>query len=64
MGLSRSATWWQPWALRAIAALLAVYMLGTFGIPTFIPYIAVLIFIAADLLRQLVQRTRRDERSW
>jgi len=36
--LRRSENRFQRWAIRAIAAFLAVYMLGTAGIPTLVPY--------------------------
>jgi len=48
----------QAWAIRAIAGFLVVYLLGVFGVPTLIPYLAVMIAVIADALRLLL---RRDE---
>jgi hypothetical protein len=57
MALSRSShSRLQGWAVRAIAAFLVVYMLGTFGIPTLIPYVAALIAVAVDGVRSLIKR--------
>jgi hypothetical protein len=41
----------QRWAIRAIAAFLIVYLLGSFGIPTLVPYLAVVIAVVADAVR-------------
>lgn len=57
IALSRSShSRLQGWALRAVAAFLVVYMLGTFGIPTLIPYVAALIVAGVDGLRTLMPR--------
>jgi len=55
MVLSLSDHPWRKWALRAIAGFLIVYMLGAVGIPTLIPYLAVLLAVSIDGLR-LVMR--------
>jgi len=60
--LRRSERRFQRWAIRAIAAFLAVYMLGTAGIPTLVPYLAVLLAVIVDGGRLIVQR-RRDSDS-
>jgi hypothetical protein len=58
VALSRSSSSpFRLWAIRAVAAFLAVYMLGTFGIPTLIPYVAAMIAVALDGLR--VARAQR-----
>jgi len=55
MALSRSShSRWQAWAIRAIAALLVVYMLGTFSVPTRIPYLVVVIAALVDGLRCVI----------
>jgi hypothetical protein len=60
MALSRSSHGrFQAWAIRAIAGFLVVYILGAFGIPTQIPYIAVMIATFVDGLRLLMQRAPR-----
>jgi hypothetical protein len=41
----------QAWAIRAIAGFLVVYMLGTLGVPTLIPYLAVCIAVVVDAVR-------------
>jgi O-antigen ligase len=46
----------QRWASRAIAAFLAVWLLGSFGVPTFIPYIAVVIAVVVDGVRLALRR--------
>lgn len=57
MALSRSASGaLRRWAARAIAAFLVVYMLGAFGVPTFVPYLAVALAVAADGLRTIFTR--------
>jgi hypothetical protein len=43
----------QKWAIRAIAGFLVVYLLGAFGVPTLIPYLAVLIAVTVDGFRSL-----------
>jgi hypothetical protein len=66
--LSRSDSRVQRWAVRAIAGFLVVYLLGAFGIPTLVPYLAVIIAVIADAVRLAVQgraresAPRRDER--
>jgi hypothetical protein len=61
MALSRSAHGrLQGWAIRAVAGFLVVYMLGTFGVPTLIPYLAVVIAVAIDGVRCATQRGLRD----
>jgi hypothetical protein len=42
---------WRKWGLRAIAGFLIVYMLGAAGIPTLVPYLAVLLAVMVDGLR-------------
>jgi len=50
--LSRSSHGrFQGWAIRAIAGFLVVYLLGAFGIPTLIPYVAVIIAVTIDGVR-------------
>jgi hypothetical protein len=51
MVLSLSDHPWRKWSLRAIAGFLIVYMLGAAGIPTLIPYLAVLLAVSIDGLR-------------
>jgi hypothetical protein len=52
MTLSRSSHGrLQAWAVRAVAAFLVVYMLGAFGVPTLIPYLAAIIAVAIDAVR-------------
>jgi len=46
----------QRWAARAIAAFLVVYLLGAFGVPTFVPYLAVVIAVVVDAVRLLIDR--------
>jgi hypothetical protein len=48
----------QRWAIRAIAAFLAVYMLGVAGVPTLVPYLAVLFAVIVDAVRLLAQERR------
>ena len=60
MTLSIADRPWRKWALRAIAGFLLVYMLGAFGIPTLVAYVAVVIAVVADALRTAKQ-SRRDE---
>jgi len=61
VALSRSASGaLRRWAVRAIAAFLVVYMLGAFGLPTFVAYLAVMLAVAVDGVRSLVtSRTAR-----
>jgi hypothetical protein len=65
--LSRSDSRIQRWAVRAIAAFLIVYLLGSFGIPTLVPYLAAIIAVVADAVRLAMRRggavadERRDE---
>ena len=55
MALSRSASGaLQRWAVRAIAAFLVVYMLGAFGVPTFVPYLAVVLAVVVDAVRSFI----------
>jgi hypothetical protein len=54
MVLSLSDHPWRKWALRAIAGFLIVYMLGAVGIPTLIPYLAVLLAVSIDGLRLVI----------
>ena len=61
--LSRSASGaLRRWAVRAIAAFLAVYMLGAFGVPTLVPYMAVALAVAADGVRTLFARRAEAHR--
>jgi hypothetical protein len=62
MALSRSASGaLQRWAVRAIAAFLVIYMLGAFGVPTFVPYIAVVLAVVVDGVRSFIgSRTSRQ----
>jgi len=53
--LMRSENRLQRWAVRAIAAFLAVYMLGMAGVPTFVPYVAVLLAVIVDGVRLALQ---------
>jgi hypothetical protein len=46
----------QAWAIRAVAGFLVVYLLGAFGVPTLIPYVAVIIAVAIDGVRSARQR--------
>jgi hypothetical protein len=46
----------QAWAIRAIAAFLIVYLLGAFGVPTLIPYVAAVIAVVVDGARMIVRR--------
>ena len=55
MTLSRSDSRLQRWAVRAIAGFLVVYMLGAFGVPTLVPYLAVIIAVVADAVRLAIQ---------
>jgi len=57
VALSRSENRLSRWAVRALAAFLAVYMLGLAGIPTFIPYLTALLVVVIDGLRQLPRRS-------
>ena len=50
----------QGWAIRAIAGFLVVYMLGAFGIPTLIPYVAMIIAVAIDGVRVARRREARE----
>ena len=56
MALSRSDSRLQRWAVRAIAGFLIVYLLGAFGIPTLVPYLAVIIAVALDAVRLAIRR--------
>jgi hypothetical protein len=56
MVLSLSDHPWRKWTLRAIAGFLIVYMLGAVGIPTLIPYLAVLRAASVDGLRLAMTR--------
>ena len=51
----RSENRLQRWAVRAIAGFLAVYMLGMAGVPTFVPYVAVLLAVIVDGVRLALQ---------
>jgi hypothetical protein len=63
VALSRSSHGrFQAWAIRAIAGFMVVYMLGAFGVPTQIPYIAVLIAVLIDLGRLTVRRGEAPKR--
>jgi hypothetical protein len=64
MVLSRSSgSRLRRWAMRAIGAFLVVYMLGAFGIPTFIPYVAVVLAVMVDGVRSWLQtRSTRPRR--
>ncbi len=46
----------QAWAGRAVAAFLIVYLLGAFGVPTQIPYIAAVLAVLVDGVRLIVGR--------
>jgi hypothetical protein len=67
--LSRSDSRLQRWAVRAIAGFLIVYLLGAFGVPTLVPYLAVIIAVVVDAIRLAVRRRgtqsppRRDQRT-
>jgi hypothetical protein len=50
----------RRWAIRAIAAFLVVYMLGSFGIPTLVFYVAVMLAVTVDGLRLAMQRRRPE----
>ena len=64
MALSRSSHGrLQGWAIRAIAAFLVVYLLGTFGVPTLIPYLAVVLAVIADAVRSVFQ-ARAERMRW
>ena len=52
----RSENRLRHWAVRAIAALLAVYMLGLAGVPTLVPYVTVVIAVIVDGVRLALQR--------
>ena len=53
--LSRSSSGaLRRWAARAIAAFLVVYMLGAFGVPTFVPYLAVTLAVVVDGVRAFI----------
>lgn len=57
MALSRSShSRLQAWAIRAVAGFLVVYMLGAFGVPTLIPYVAMIIAVVIDGVRCARQR--------
>ena len=59
MALSRSASGaLQRWAVRAIAAFLVVYMLGAFGVPTFLPYLTVVLAVVVDGVRTFIGSRR------
>ena len=53
--LRRSENRFRRWAIRATAAFLAVYMLGIAGVPTLVPYLAVLLAVIVDAVRLAVQ---------
>ncbi len=56
MALSRSSHGrLQAWTIRAVAGFLIVYLLGAFGVPTMIPYVAVIIAVVVDALRSARQ---------
>jgi hypothetical protein len=55
MALSRSGSGaLRRWAARAIAAFLVVYLLGAFGVPTLVPYLAVALAVVVDGARSLI----------
>ena len=57
MALSRSSHGrFQGWAIRAIAGFLVVYLLRSFGAPTLIPYMAVIIAVVIDGVRSAIRR--------
>jgi hypothetical protein len=56
VALSRSDSRLQRWAVRAIAGFLIVYLLGAFGVPTLVPYLAVIIAVALDAVRLAIRR--------
>jgi hypothetical protein len=60
VALSRSDSRLQRWAVRAIAGFLIVYLLGAFGVPTLVPYLAAIIAVVADGVR-LAMRRREDD---
>ncbi|HZT75498.1 MAG TPA: hypothetical protein VFA27_02490 [Vicinamibacterales bacterium] len=63
MALSRSSHGrLQVWAIRAIAGFLIVYLLGALGVPTLIPYVAVIIAVAVDGVRSVTARDVPRER--
>jgi hypothetical protein len=42
---------WRWWAIRAIALLSVVYLLGLMNVPTLIPYLIALIAVISDGFR-------------
>jgi hypothetical protein len=64
--LRRSENRLTRWAVRTIAAFLAVYMLGMAGVPTLVPYLAVLLAVIVDGVRLAVQTPpskQKDDRA-
>jgi len=55
MVLRRSENRLPRWAIRATAAFLVVYLLGMAGVPTLVPYLAVLLAVIVDGVRLAVQ---------
>jgi hypothetical protein len=63
MGLSRSSHGpWQGWAIRAIAALLVVYLLGSAGAPTRILFLVAAAAVLLDAVRCAVAGTAERQR--
>ena len=56
MVLSLSDHPWRKWGLRAIAGFLIIYMLAAVGVPTLVPYLAVLLAVIVDGLRLVMAR--------
>jgi hypothetical protein len=54
---SDAAGRWRWWALRAALAFGVVYALGVLGVPTFVPYLAVVFVVVLDAVN--VARRRR-----
>jgi len=65
MALSRSGSGaFGRWAARSVAAFLIVYLLGAFGVPTFVPYLAVALVVVIDGVRSaVVARAERAEKA-
>jgi hypothetical protein len=62
MALSRSSSSvFQRWAIRAIAAFLVVYLLGAFGVPTLVPYLAVVVGVVIDGVRLVISGSHRGQ---
>ena len=63
MALSRSGSGaLQRWAARAVAAFLVVYLLGAFGVPTLVPYLAVTLAVIVDGVRSFLASRSSNRR--